>query len=279
MQLKKGITIHSTLPGIAAQVTINEGTMRAGKKTGLPYSPGSTIPKTKWRSLERAEEKILLSPGPVTDFRKNIYLGEVPASLKRSLMKMALHECTAMDQVIPAVKAREKEVKEASKKLETFLRPLSSTGKYKFHRITRALPGWATITRFFIKKKEETTFIGLHIDQSRLFTPYTASRSDNRVSINLSKETRHLALINLTLVQAVHMIKERSGLPYNKITAENITSLFFKYFPAYPAVKLAIKPYQYYVAPTDNFFHDATTLGNKELDVTIVYVGMFDMPR
>jgi len=278
MQLKRGITIHSNLDNIAAQVTINDGTMKAGKATGLPYSPGSTVPKTKWRSLDKAEAKVLVAPGPVTDFRKNIYIGEMPAALKKSLMALELHNCTQMDQVIPQVQKKEKEVKAVSKKLHTFLKPFSSTGNYKFHRITRAMPGWTTVTRLFIKEKEETVFIGLHIDQSRMFTPYTAGRSDNRISINLSKETRHLALINLTLVQAVNMIKERSGLPSEKIRTDNLCSLFFKYYPDYPAVKLAIKPYQFYLAPTDNFFHDATTLGNKELDVTIVYVGMFDMP-
>lgn len=279
MQLKQGITIHSGLADIASQLTINEGTMRAGKATGLPYFPGSTVPKTKWRNLESTEAKLLVSPKPFTNFTKNIYIGEIPSALKKPLIDLGLHNCTQMDEVMPAIKEKEKEVKAVSKKLHTFLKPFSSTGNYKFHRITRAMPGWTTITRLFLKEKEELKFIGLHIDQSRPFTPYTAFKSDNRISVNLSKETRYLALINLTLMQVVNMIKERSGLPYEQISAQNITTLFFKYFPDYPAVKLAIKPYQYYIAPTDNFLHDASTLGNKELDITFVYVGLFDQPN
>lgn len=278
MQLKQGITIHSRLNDIAGQVTINEGTMPAGKATGLPYFPGSTVPKTKWRALNRQEEKLLIPAKPFTNFTKNIYIGEIPDALKKPLMHLGLHECTQMDQVVPAIQKKEKEVKAVSKKLHTFLKPFSSTGHYKFHRITRAMPGWPTITRLFIKEKEETGFIGLHIDQSRPFTPYTASRSDNRISVNLSRETRYLALINLTLIQVVHLLKEQAGIPGKEITAANISTLFFKHFPDYPAVKLAIKPYQYYIAPTDNFLHDASTLGNRELDVTFVYVGLFDTP-
>lgn len=279
MQLKRGITIHSNLPDVASQVTINNGTMKAGMAAGLPYYPGSTIPKTKWRSLDKRESKLLLASGPVTDFRKNIFIGEVPTALKKSLMTLELDQCTQMDEVIPQIKKKEKEVKMVSRKLDVFLRPFSSTGQYKFHRITRALSGWPTITRFFNKETEETVFIGLHIDQSRVFTPYTAPKSDNRISFNLSRETRYLALINLTLIQAVNMIKERSGLPYQKINSDNLPALFFKYCPGYPVVKIAVKPFQYYIAPTDNFFHDATTLGNSGLDVTIVYVGWFDMPN
>jgi hypothetical protein len=277
MHLKRGITIHSKLPDIAGQVTINNGTMKPGNATGLFYHPGSVVPKTKWRSLDSAELKVLLGSREFTDFSKSIFIGEVPAALKKSLIELGLHNCTEIDQVIPEIKKKEKEVKAASRKLDSFLRPFSSTGSYKFHRITRAMPGRETITCFYIDGG--FIYIGLHIDQSRQFTPYTAFKSGNRISINLGKETRYLAFINLTMIQAVSLIKERSGLLYTKIDANNISNLFFKYCAGYPAIKIGIKPYQYYIAPTDNFFHDATTLGNSEIDITIVYTGIFDMPR
>ncbi len=277
MQLKRGITIHSKLADIAGQVTINSGMRKPGKESGLYYHPGSAVPKTKWRSLNGEEAKVLLVPGPFTDFSKNIYVGEVPVALKTSLMSLGLHHCTDIDQVIPEIKKKEKEVKMVSKRLDNFLRPFSSTGKYKFHRITRAMPNRETITCHYMDNR--FIYIGLHIDQSKRFTPHTAFKSGNRISINLSRETRYLAFINLTMRQAVKMVKEGSGLPNEKIDVYNISTLFFKYFPSYPAVKVAIKPYQYYIAPTDNFFHDATTLGNSEIDVTIVYTGVFDMPN
>lgn len=277
MQLKKGITIHSPLANIASQVMVNEGTMRAGKATGLNYYRNSYIPKTNWRSLSSTEQKVLISDSPFSDYGKNIYIGELPGDLKKSLKSLGLHKCTEMDQVMPCIKKQEKKVKKLSDRLEDFIRPFSSTGQYKFHRITRALPNWATTTRFLVK--DELVFVGLHIDQSRQFTPFTAARSDNRISVNMGSETRHLALINLTLIQVVNMIKERSGIPYSEINLVNISTLFFKYFSGYPTVKLAIKPYQFYIAPTDNFLHDATTLEINNLDVTFVYVGQFDSPK
>ena len=51
---------------------------------------------------------------------------------------------------------------------------------------------------------------------------------------------------------------------------------FLKKNPDYPVVRIELKPYQYYIAPTDNFIHDGSTLGNKDFDITIVYVGNFD---
>jgi hypothetical protein len=277
MLLKRGITIHSELADVAEQLTISDGTKKPGKASGLYYYPGSAVPRAQWRRPGASELKALLAPGQVTDYSKNIYIGEVPAGLKKSLMLLGLHHCTEIDQVIPEVKKKEKEVKKASRKLDAFLRPLSSTGNYKFHRITRAMPGRETITSFYIEGR--FIYIGLHIDQSRQFTPYTAAKSGNRISINLGKETRYLAFINLTMIQAVNLVKERSGLPYAKIDSTNISTLFFKYCADYPAVKVALKPYQFYIAPTDNFFHDASTMGSSEIDITIVYTGVFDMPN
>jgi hypothetical protein len=276
MLLKRGVTIHSYLPGVDAQVMINDGTMKPGKSTGLYYYPDSYIPKRKWRNLSNAEQKTLLSSSDITDYRKNIFIGIIPADLRKSLMSLGLHDCTNINQVMPEVKKQEKKIKTLSKKLDTYLRPFSSTGVYKFHRLTLANPNWETITNYYFKNQH--VYIGLHVDGSRKFTPYTAFRSGNRISINLSKETRYLAMVNLTLIQTVNMIKERSGLPYSKINSDNISTLFFKHCPDYPAVKFGIKPYQYYIAPTDNFFHDATTLGNTAIDITFVYTGLFDMP-
>ncbi len=276
MHLKRGITLHSELVDIAEQLYINNGTIKPGTASGLYYHPGSVVPKKKWRHLENAEKKVLIAPGQFSDFRRSIYIGEVPAPLRKSLMSLGLHNCKEIDQVIPEIKKKEREVKTLSRKLDVFLRPFSSTGSYKFHRITRAMPNRETITCHFID--DRFIYIGLHIDQSRSFTPYTAANSGNRISINMGSETRYLAFVNLTMIQAVNMIKKRSGLSYTKIDADHIAELFFKYCPDYPVVKAGIKPYQYYIAPTDNFFHDATTLGNSEIDVTTVYTGIFDMP-
>ncbi len=62
----------------------------------------------------------------------------------------------------------------------------------------------------------------------------------------------------------------------SKITTANIVESFFKRYSDYPVLRLELKPFQYYIAPTDNFIHDGSTLGNKQIDLTIVYTGIFD---
>jgi len=274
MHLRSGLKLSSNLAGIREQLSINEGSRPAPADSGVYYHPGSYVPLPGWRSLDAREARLLLTAAPTKEVAKNIYVGDIPASLQAALGALGLQEVTSLEQVPEKVKEQEVLVKELSRQLDDFLRPFSSVKKYRFHRITRALPNRETVTNHWIRDK--SVYIGLHIDQSRLFTPHTAYKSGNRISINLSKETRHLAFVNLSLIQVYKMIKERAAPAGTVINADTIAQLFFTYFPGYPVIRLAVRPYQYYIAPTDNFFHDATTLGNRRIDVTIVYTGVFD---
>jgi hypothetical protein len=274
MQLKKGIRLYSNLGDLASQVAINGGTMVPPESTGFYYLEGSYIPRASWRQPSDQEISLLLTQNKDADFRKSIFVGNIPPELKASFEELNLHACTTADQILPTFKEKEKEVKQINTRLHAFLRNFSSTGDYKFHRITRAMPNRETISYHYVRDK--FIYVGLHIDQSRKFTPYTAHKSGNRISINLGRETRHLAFINLSMLQVMKMLRECTGLADTSIDCNNIGYLFFKHFPEYPVVKLALKPYQYYIAPTDNFFHDATTLGRNEIDITIVYTGLFD---
>lgn len=273
MELKKGIGLYSKLPGINEQLYINEGTIPATADTGLYYNPGSYIPRHGWRHLQPAESKLLISHvADDTDFSKSIYVGDIPGNLKTSFATLGLDQVKELDKVYPTLKENEGIVKQITDELDVFLRPLSANRNYKFHRITRAMPNRETITCHYID--EQFIYIGLHIDQSKRFTAHTAYKSGNRISINLSKENRFLAFINLSMRQVVNMLRDKMDVA--EVNPDNIAYHFFKHYPDYPTIKIEIKPYQYYIAPTDNFFHDATTLGNKEIDVTIVYTGVFD---
>lgn len=274
MYLRKGLTLYSNLASIAEQLSINGGNVPATDATGLYYHPGSYIPTKEWRRLDLPETKLLLTKKPGADFSKRICVGEIPETLKSSFLALNLQACTQLDQVYPKIKENEEIVKVINKELDDFLRPFSTTKKYKFHRITRAMPNRETITCHYID--ERFVYIGLHIDQSKHFTPHTAYKSGNRISINLSKETRYLVFINLTLIQVFNLIKERVDPSKTEINPDNIAYLFFTHYPDYPAVRIGVKPYQYYIAPTDNFFHDATTYGNHDIDITLVYTGLFD---
>ncbi|WDF57308.1 hypothetical protein [Mucilaginibacter sp. KACC 22063] len=273
MILKRGIVIKSDLPDFADQLTINTGTNPAVDDINLFYTPGSFIPKRDWQPLNDKTKTALFDQPDKQKLSNTIRIGKVPDVIENTFRKMKLHECINPDDVYPTVRKHEEIVKHLADDLDNFFKQFSTNRQYKFHRITRAMPNRDTITCFY--KNEKFTYIGLHVDRSRLYKLHTAYQSGNRISINLGKESRYLATVNLSLIQAYNMIKKKVSCE-TLITPYNIASLFFQHHPDYPVVKIEIKPYQYYIAPTDNFFHDATTVGMSSVDITLVYTGNFD---
>jgi hypothetical protein len=272
MMLKRGIVIKSDLPDFEKQLTINTGTSAAINEANMYYTPNSFIPKRDWQPLSGKTKPLLLGRSDRMQSNSVIRLGKVPEKIENSFRNIKLHECTNPDDVYPTVRKHEDIVKQLAAELDSFFEHFSSNKQYKFHRITRAMPNRDTITCHY--RNEQFIYIGLHVDRSRLYKLHTAHQSGNRISINLGNESRSLAIVNLTLIQAYNMIKKIS--PDALITPHNIAGVFFQHYPDYPVVKIEIKPYQFYVAPTDNFFHDATTIGMQSVDITLVYTGNFD---
>ncbi|MDN3580917.1 hypothetical protein [Mucilaginibacter flavus] len=272
MNLKRGIQFKSDLENFDEQLSFNSGTNMGAEATGVYYRPNSFIPKNDWRPLDSTAKNILFHKNN-QHYSNIVKVGEVPRQLRDTFRTMKLHECTNPDDVYPTVRLHEETVKGLATDLDDFFAGFSAHRQYKFHRITRAMPNRETITCHYIDQK--FIYIGLHVDRSRLYKPHTAHKSGNRISINLGSESRHLATVNLSLIQCYNMIRKKAGAEI-VITPGNIAGLFFQYYPEYPVVKIEIKPYQYYIAPTDNFFHDATTMGMQALDITLVYTGIFD---
>jgi hypothetical protein len=107
-------------------------------------------------------------------------------------------------------------------------------------------------------------------------TIQTAHEFGNRISLNLGKDSRYFLFVNLHMIEVYKMIGERlSPEEFANVDISNVSAYFFKYYPDYPVIRVEQKPYQYYIAATDNCFHDGSTLGNKHLDITMIYFGSF----
>ncbi|PTX61088.1 hypothetical protein C8N46_105244 [Kordia periserrulae] len=275
MKLTRGMRVFGHIDDLSSQIQINTGTREVLENNGVKYFEGSFIPLQTWRTLSTSELKKIDATGETfANYSKNIYIGEVSKKIKDAFMLLDLYNCRSPDEVFPRFKARKKEVKKINTVLHEFLKKCSSTGNFKFHKITRALPNQETMTSFHVEG--EFLHLGLHIDQSRHFKIHTAYKSGNRITINLSYETRSLIFTNLTMIQAYNLIRKKVNVKKIILNPDTIAMHFYRLYPDYPVLKLDLKPFQYYVAPTDNFFHDGSTMGTKYIDITIVYTGQFD---
>ncbi|QHI35936.1 hypothetical protein IMCC3317_12840 [Kordia antarctica] len=275
MKLQKGMRVFGNIKDISDQITINTGVHEVLEYKGLKYFEDAYIPVHTWRSLTSVESKLLVATNAkFSNYNKNLYVGEISKKLKDAFNLLDLKSCTQPTEVYPKFEDNKANTKKVNTALHSFLKDCSSTGNFKFHKITRAMPNRETMTSFYVD--DSFLYVGLHIDQSKHFKIHTAHKSGNRISINLSNETRTLIFTNLTLIQIYNLVRKKIDVKKIQLNPDNIATYFFKHYPDYPVIKLGIKPYQYYVAPTDNFFHDASTVGTKEIDITIVYTGLFD---
>ena len=288
MKLKKGISIFNQLPEGYDAVTINSGTVIHSKQpapivnyNGYRYRPeyenDAYVVKRDWRHLNPDEITCLQANGNRNDYN-TVYLGDIPEPLKDNFRRLDFADATNRDEVMEKLKQNPEATKKLNGSINAFLQPLAGNKPYHFHCLGINFPNIEMVACNTTQLPEghhprEVRYMGMHNDGTSKMTIHTAHKFGNRISINLGKEPRSFLFVNLSMIQALNMLKKK--VDAEKINISNIPQLFFKHFPGYPVIRVQQKPYEYYIAATDNCFHDGSTLGNKALDICFVYFGSF----
>jgi len=286
--IKKGIGIHNKLPKGFDAVQINSGVVHHSAHNGsqvnyedfsfMPlYIDEAYIPKRDWRALKPSEQRKLTGMENLKD-HNNIYLGELPEKAKTYIKEIDFSTCTSRDDVMQRFGEHKELTMALNTELSNFLQTISNDKPFHLHCITANLPNVemvaCDITRlhanFTIPEKK---YMGMHNDGTQFMTLHTTYKHGNRICINLGSETRYFLYINLSMIQVHNMLKKVTDI--SKVDVYNVAETFFKYFPDYPVIRMRQEPGHYYIAPTDNCFHDGSTLGNTQLDINMVYFGSF----
>lgn len=288
MKLKRGISIYNQLPEGYDAVTINSGTVfhteqpapmvnYNGYKYRPVYEDDAYVVKRDWRGLAAGEIKYLQANGHRNDYN-TVYLGELPEELKNDFRRLDLVTATSRDEVLEKLKQNAEATKKLNASITSFLQPISDNKPFHFHCLGINFPNIEMVACNTTGLPEtyhpkDVQYMGLHNDGTAKMTIHTAHKFGNRISINLGKETRSFLFVNLSMIQALNMLKKKTDI--KKVHIGNIPQMFFKHFPDYPVIRVQQKPYQYYIAATDNCFHDGSTLGTSTLDICFVYFGAF----
>ncbi len=290
MEIKRGIMLHNQACEGYNCVSINSGVVHYteldtnrisyGNYSFLPsYEDDAFIPKRNWRGLNDKEIR-LLKPGDKRTDANTIYIGNIPNNLKALFQKLKLEECKNRNDVFAKFKDNPDVTLQINKATDEFLKSKSDGKPFHFHYLGTNLPNLEVVacdtTVMPANYREENKkYMGIHNDGTKFVSPHRVHTLGNRLTINLGKEARSFLYVNLTLTQALNMLKQKIDTAKHNIDIINISKYFFEYFPDYPVIKIDQKPYQYYIAPTDNCFHDGSTLGMNELDIIMVYFGAF----
>jgi len=115
-------------------------------------------------------------------------------------------------------------------------------------------------------------FVGLHLDSWYKHALLNRPQSPNRICVNLGSELRYLLFINLPIPRILELVQDAA--PENT-EGRRIHVEFMNLYPNYPVVKLAIRPGEAYIAPTENIIHDGSSAGKEHLDVSLTFRGQF----
>jgi hypothetical protein len=290
MQLKRGIFIHNQMPEGHDAISINSGTVFHTEQPaemvnfrGYSYRPlyeeEAYVVKRDWRSLMPGEVKCLEADDSRNDYN-TVYLGNIPEILKSRFEKLQLAGATSREEVMNKLKQNEDDTRKLNEAVNAFLQPLASNEPFLFHCLGINFPNIEMVACDTTQlppgyHPQDVRYIGIHNDGTAKMTIHTAHKFGNRISINLGKEPRSFLFVNLSMIQAFNMLKTKIDVKKAGVNIRNMPRFFFKHFPGYPVLRVQQKPYQYYIAPTDNCFHDGSTLGNSTLDITFVYFGAF----
>jgi len=290
MNLQKGIKLHNQLPDGYDAVSINSGTTFHTTNTipkvnykGIKFTPSyeknAYVNKRDWRKVNAEEIRCLQSSEKRNDYN-TVYVGDIPSRLKELFIDMNLTDSVNRDEVLDKFAGNPKKTQAVSLEIEKFLKPISNGRPFNFHCLAANLPNIEHVACDTTKlpknhKPSDVKYMGIHNDGHQKMTLHTAYKFGNRISFNLGKQTRHFLFVNLSMIQAWNMLKQKIDVKKHGVNVVNIPQFFFRYFPDYPVLRIRQKPYQYYIAPTDNCFHDGSTLGNTELDICLVYFGAF----
>lgn len=290
MELKSGIKVFAPASYFKREIMINSGiahnkdilsadTSVTGINPYCKYEDEAYLPQKNWKSLSDKEiEKI-----KVKSFIKNyntVYIGKLPIKLQRSFSELNLYSGNSEKEVFDILSKNRSNIEQINIQLNEFMGKLSDQ-PFSFLSVATNFPGCESVS---VDKKylppnytfDNLRFIGLHKDSSnKEMTIHTSYKFGNRLTINLGKESRYFLFINLTIIQIYNMLIKQKGLERQKINNKNVTQMFFKYFPDYPVLKIEQKPYEYYIAPTDNCIHDGATLERRSLDIVMTYLGHF----
>ena len=272
MKIIKGLTFPNKFN--TNNLQINSGTILHSQmkfdNLDFPFKKNAFIPKNDWRNLSMDEEKQLFDDNHF-DFNF-LFIGVLSPEIIKIVQDFGIHNLKNRQDVFEKLRNNPKLLEVFNEKIENFVSELNQDmGAFEFHRLS-VIPSGRYVTSINLNE-DDFEYLGLHIDHSTSFDIESAHLSQNRICINIGNEDRFLYVINLPLKQIQQMLSEKIDI--SQLNVENITDYFFEHFSNYPVLKIKQKPFEYYIAPTDNCIHDGSTYNNKFLDITITFLGKF----
>lgn len=274
--IENGIKIQCT-GEIIERTEISAGTEQAlgYSPSGVPFRTGAYKPRRPWRQLTEQEVAALaINEGDIIDYSNTITILKLPKILTDRLTELELDKVISKLYFKQHYSRHETQFNVAKQLMHLYFSSFSQKEKEiiaSFFSVND--PNLEVTTKYF----EGRQYTGLHIDNWENASIETAHLAQNRACINLGTQTRYLLFINQPLTQLKDRIVEKAGGFHMENTQWHLGQRFFKYYGAYPVIKIAIHPMEAYIAPTENMLHDGSTFQSTNPDITFTMRGYFSV--
>ncbi len=263
---------------VSQRIYINRGILPATESIyheDIKYLPNAFKPLPDWYEACTEDLDLLLTDSPDIPYSECVCLFKIPEKAIKIFRESGLSECNSHETVLERLKADKTRLQWLDKWLGEFATLLRHEGIEKGKaRIHGFFSGRANVET--VAYDSDKQYFGLHIDNSQGNTIYNTDKAPNRICINIGKEDRFLLFVNKTVRDIYNLLVEKNVIRANdKIPEGKLCRLFFENYPDYPVIKIRQKPYEAYMAPTDNLIHDGSTSGTMNPDVTVVLLGYF----
>jgi hypothetical protein len=279
IRLKSGvkIAIDNGLPTVD-RFSLSDGSIEIDPDLYPQYSHPAFIPKLPWRQPTRIENESLINATDIQERSETIAIVKFPeaaiSNLKNSIVwgEREYGESVTAKEIIahPDYASARLQIQ------EYILSKYALAPEIDCRELICCNVDLPTSTINAIEYLPAKPFAGLHLD-SWDYLPFRRRHlARNRICINLGREVRYFLLINLTLKQIFDELNlvDPDDI-YQDYRGVRLPSKFMQAFPDYPVVRLAVHPGEAYIAPTENFIHDATTIGKTLTDWNITFLGNF----
>ncbi|WP_373542507.1 hypothetical protein [Chamaesiphon sp.] len=281
--LRSGLKIYGGDPPMAIdRLRINDGAIEVNPDLYPQYSHPAFIPKLPWRPLTDAETEIMTAHIDPDNVSQTIGIVKFPESVIDRLQNLIKWGATEYGNSVTSSQIiAHAEYDSARAQIEEYIfQSYAIDRDFDCLGLIRCDLDLPTTTINGIEFLPEKLFAGLHLD-SWDYRPFRLRHlARNRICINLGREVRYFLLINRTLQQIFEDLNlvDPDDI-YRDYRGVRLSLKFLRALADYPVIRLAVHPGEAYIAPTENFIHDATSIGKTEPDWSITFLGRFSIPN
>lgn len=258
-KLIEGIKVFTSLDK-EKRILISSGTQKVDTLNDVPCSRTTFIPKHPWREPHQIEKELIFATNEDKELYQTVGIVRLNKDIEQKINTSRLRSIQSPEEFSIFKKNEDftkilDEINLFAKKYQIVDEAQIVNGIHAKHNSTIATT-WDNESKFFI---------GLHLDSWDPESLNLRHLSRNRICFNLGTNDRFFMFVNLPIIQLAQM-QEHLDLYSPSVISSTIVN-FFTLYPNYPIIKIRIKPFEAYIAPTENIIHDGCSSTNHTMDI------------